>query len=429
MRTSLSNTIRRVSLESDEMQQDVELPLEAPVAETQGPEEWIVDTHQPLDEVRDSATLSDQLEDLTEVVEDAPLEASVESYHWMLNTLIQNAGMPTTRGVALENFTHSSGGKKLLASSIRNYNGNLKRSINVALENYTDGYAKVVSDNIDQYKGLAVSLAKSIDDFEESAVLLEVSTKKIFRMFHVNNEFLKVNSDIGEESKRISKIIENVTSKIKTLSAKPSSKVTLNSSTTELMFNRQFVTSVEGASFKEHGDVGRMAPINKGYIAGAAAAGVLIGGISGAALGPVVATATAVVGGVVNTTLAAGVSKITALISTVNPRSKNSFIKSVEELTKLNADVKALDSSLSKLADAISKLDSVEAAEAKHTAAPLIEAAGLIVKHLNELLVGFTKVFAKVIHPGTGSNSVNASGKNTGELAKGFFSGRLNKAY
>ncbi len=102
MRTSLSNTIRRVSLESDEMQQDVALPLEASVAEAQGPEEWIVDTHQPLDEVRDSATLSGQLEDLTEVVEDAPLEASVESYHWMLNTLIQNAGMPTTRGVALE---------------------------------------------------------------------------------------------------------------------------------------------------------------------------------------------------------------------------------------------------------------------------------------------------------------------------------------
>lgn len=431
MRTSLSNTIRRVSLESDEMQQDVELPLEAPVAESQGPEEWIVDTHQPLDEVRDSATLSGQLEDLTEVVEDAPLEASVESYHWMLNTLIQNAGMPTTRGVALENFTHSSGGKKLLASSIRNYNSNLKRSINIALENYTDGYAKVVSDNIEQYKPLALELKEKIDDFLEEEIVIKVSSKKIWELFHVKGSLLDMNNGIQTEVDNLDTLAKEIESKLLQVSKNPTGKVKLKAITKELMMNRAFVMSENGASFEVHKLPGTNTPASLTSSLALLGVGVFVA-LSGMAI---VSAAPAAGLGALLLSAGLGVSaaasalaqKIRSVLNTVTTRGRKTFTDQVLQLLKLETVIGKIDKTLTTFANTLSKMDPEEAAEAKRTAAPMIEAAGLLVKHINEVMSGFVRVYDTSLSTIVAYTEVGEDGKVKGSIGKDIITGRTGR--
>lgn len=387
MRTSLSNTIRRVSLESDEMQQDVALPLEASVAEAQGPEEWIVDTHQPLDEVRDSATLSGQLEDLTEVVEDAPLEASVESYHWMLNTLIQNAGMPTTRGVALENFTHSSGGKKLLASSIRNYNSNLKRSINIALENYTDGYASTLSDVVSKYNEVNSSLEKELNALSSKKVkeVVKVDHKNIWKLFHVDGKFLESETDLILAANDISSIFKLCTGLIDDITAtlKKSTEenpatfdhITLPNKTYNLLSNQRFEVDRKGVHVTEL----RTPAPKPAYTAGD------IGWIVG----------WSIIFSWVGLVLSLWLKKKTGF-DTKKKRSSNEIKATLSNFVNIKKDVVKLNAAVEELAKALKADKTNVSSDAKRAAAPVLELSSAILSHATTCSYGFSTLIRQM---------------------------------
>ena len=428
MSDRLSQLVKTLSLESEEMQ-DVPMEQEGlDVPEEQ--EEFEQTQHENLDEVRESETLSDQLDTLSGQVEEAPEGAALEHYHWMMSTLLSNAKMPTTKSVALENFTNSDSGKTLLAKGIKGYNRNLKRAISVALEAYVDNYARVVSENIEKHTELSALLKKAISEFKEKEVIVKLSSQNDWRLFHVDGKLISQSGAIRNEIKTIETLVSEVSSKMDTLVSNPSEPVKLKTLKKHTMFNRTISMDESGCVLTEEAPPEFKAPVNRNMVMAFAAAGIIFTGATAAmTLPPLGALAAAGMGGGVYGGTKWLQEKIRALIGTVTTKDKVAFISEVSYVTDLADSIDTLDQTVMKFSKALSEMTPEEARLAKRNAAPVIEAIGVLVKHINDLTAGLTTVFGSKLKRFVDYTEVNEEGKVKGGISKGLLTGNTRRSF
>lgn len=371
MNDKLSQLVKSISLE--EVSADY---VDAPVdAEVEPETEWAETEYETLDEVRESETLSDQLETLSEHVEEAPEEASLEHYHWMMSTLLANAKMPTTKGVALENFTNSDSGKTLLSRSIKKYNSNLKRVIALSLEAYVDNFASTLSDRVEKYMALNEKVAATINDLPEPTVnTVTVNSVGFWKLLHRDGKLIKSADELRKESGRVTDFLEVGIRAIKELTVKLKAagdddvidftKTKLANRSEKMLYNRKITINNKGLQITEK-DVSEPAKT----LSPSDVEWIIIWGFIIPGMGFL---------------LAALLKKRTGEPKAVK-RGRADMVNVLDGFLEIKTTIVEADKAVQAFSEALSKASPANASEAKKAAAPAIEVISGMTSHTSDI--------------------------------------------
>lgn len=380
MSDRLSQLVKTLSLESEEMQ-DVPMEQEGlDVPEEQA--EFEQAEHENLDEVRESETLSDQLDTLSGQVEEAPEGAALEHYHWMMSTLLANARMPTTKSVALENFTNSDSGKTLLSRSIKKYNGNLKRVIALALEAYVDGFAPALSNRVDKYVELNDKVSNTMSDLPAPTVkTATVNSVGFWKLIHRDGKLIKSSEELKQESVRITSFFELGTEVIETLTADLKSakddevvdftKVKLANKSEKMLYNRKMNIGSGGLQITEGSVSEPSKTLSITDVAWIALWGFLVPGMG--------------------LLLAAIFKKRTGEPKAVN-RGRDDMVNVLEAILEVKATVLNADAAVQAFSKELASASAINASNAKKAAAPAIEVISGMTSHVTDVTRGLNSL-------------------------------------
>lgn len=320
-----------------------------------------------LDPIIDSGIAADNLEVLANDVDGITTAPALEAYKRIFTHMSQMAGTPCS--VALEDFAATKGGVRKFAKTIRTHVELIRSCTSIALEDYIEKAEESVGSSLSDLQQVMKKLESVKADLDVPEGRVEVNHKSVWKLMHLDGKIIDMRN-FGLEVKGIRELAELITKgKDKIVRAGEGDKndKALDGNHTVKLMNNLTVTVKDGRVRFDHKDVG--APSKEWT--GADFFWIFVFNWFGLAY------------------------RIIKGGSGDERTKKEECVKKVhgaiDELKKLGPVVAGIDKDIKTIKAAVDKDDSL-----RSYAAPVLELADELSKHITSVSYGMMRVFAQL---------------------------------